>query len=98
MVLATHPAGTSSEKFATPMVDQYVRLGASPRAAQTLILAAKCRAFLDGRSSVSITDLKSVALPALRHRLILNFEASAEGVTADRIVANLIETLPQEAA
>ncbi|MFN9993381.1 MAG: AAA family ATPase [Phycisphaerales bacterium] len=97
MVLATHPAHAGGEKFATPMAEKYVRLGASPRAAQTLILAAKCKAFLDGRASVSIDDLKSVATASLRHRLILNFEASAEGVSADAIISNLISTLPVEA-
>jgi len=93
MVLATH-AGT----FATPMATKYVRLGASPRAAQALILAGKCRALLAGRPAVSTDDLRAAALPALRHRLILNFEAHAEGVTADAIVSNLVETLPLEAA
>jgi MoxR-like ATPase len=96
MVLATHPSATSSERLATPMVEKYVRLGASPRAAQTLIMGAKCRAFLDGRASVSVDDIREVALAALRHRLILNFEANAEGVTADAIVGNLVATLPVE--
>jgi len=100
MVLATHPtpADTTGPSFATPQVDKFVRLGASPRAAQTLILAGKCRALLDGRAAVATDDIKSVALAALRHRLILNFEAHAQGVTADSIVTSLIQTLPREAA
>jgi MoxR-like ATPase len=100
LTLATHPKGsdgTAREVFSTPMVDQYVRLGASPRAAQALILAAKCRALLDGRTLASIEDIRDVALPALRHRLILNFEAHAEGVSADAIITNLVTTLPADA-
>jgi MoxR-like ATPase len=100
MVLATHPARegeSKSESFSTPQVDKFVRLGASPRAAQTLILAAKCRALLDGRSAVGTDDIRSVALPALRHRLILNFEGHAQGVSADSIISSLVLTLPREA-
>ncbi|MBX3378366.1 MAG: AAA family ATPase [Phycisphaeraceae bacterium] len=98
MVMATHPKGPhGGGEFATPMVNQYVRVGASPRAAQALVLAGKCRALLDGRPAVAIEDLRAVALPALRHRLILNFEGEAEGVTADGVVNNVIETLPIDA-
>ncbi len=98
MVLATHPRGPfGGGEFATPQVNQFVRVGASPRAAQALVLAGKCRALLDGRPSVSIDDLKAVALPALRHRIIMNFEGEAEGMTTDSIVANIVETLPREA-
>ncbi len=98
MVLATHPsASTPGAVFATPLVNKYVRLGASPRAAQALVLAGKCRALLDGRPVVSTDDIRAVAAPALRHRLILNFESHAEGVSADAIVSNLVSTLPLEA-
>ncbi|MBL9030433.1 MAG: AAA family ATPase [Phycisphaerae bacterium] len=105
LVLATHPksrhegaeARKDAERFSTPMVDQFVRLGASPRGVQALSLAAKCRALLDGRPAAAIEDVRAIALPALRHRLILNFEASAEGVSADGIVRNLLETLPVQA-
>ncbi|MCC6660506.1 MAG: AAA family ATPase [Phycisphaerales bacterium] len=90
MVMATHPSG----RFATPMVNQYVRIGASPRAAQALVLGGKCRALLDGRAAASIDDIRTVALPALRHRLIMNFEAEAEGVTSDAVVRNIVDTLP----
>jgi MoxR-like ATPase len=93
MTMATHPGG----EFATPRVNQFVRVGASPRAAQALVLGAKCRALLDARANVSIDDIKSVALAALRHRIILNFEGEAEGVTTDQIVANIVDTLPTQA-
>jgi MoxR-like ATPase len=97
LVLATHPKGVfGGGEFATPMVNQYVRVGASPRAAQSLVLAGKCRALLDGRPAVAIEDLRAAALPSLRHRLILNFEGEAEGVTADAVVSNVIETLPMD--
>ncbi len=104
LVLATHPAGGTSggegesAGFATPMVNQYVRLGASPRAAQAMVLAGKCRALLDGRPAVAVEDLKSAALASLRHRIILNFEAHAEGVSTDAVVRNLLDTLPVGAA
>lgn len=99
LVLATNPASASppGASLATPMVDQFVRLGASPRAAQSIVLAAKCRALLDRRPAASIDDCRAVALPALRHRLIMNFEASAEGVSADAVVSNILDTLPLEA-
>ncbi len=100
LVLASQPASPDSSgvmsggQFATPMVAKFVRVGASPRAAQALVLGAKCRALLDGRATVSVTDLQAVAMPALRHRLILNFEAAAEGVSTDAVVRNIIDTLP----
>ena len=100
---ATHPLDPSqpkhntAERFAPPIVDRYVRVGASPRAAQTLALGAKVRALLDGRAAASIDDVKAVALPALRHRLLLNFEGEAEGVTTDQIVENIVATLPLQA-
>ncbi len=97
-VLATHPKGMLSEgRFATPMVNRFVSLGASPRAAQALMLAGKCLALLAGRASVAIEDIQKIALPALRHRVLLNFEAGAERVDADMIVRNIIETLPRDA-
>ncbi|MAY73752.1 MAG: AAA family ATPase [Phycisphaerae bacterium] len=97
LVLATHPKGRDSDgRFSTPMVNQYVRVGASPRAAQALTLGGKVLALLDGRAALSIDDVKKVALPALRHRLIMNFEAEAEGVSADDVIRNIAETLPRE--
>jgi len=106
LVLATQPAGETGAMaagggrgvFSTPMVDKYIRVGASPRAAQAMVLAAKCRALVAGRTYVATEDLRSVALDALRHRLILNFDAQAEGVTTDSVVQNLIDTLPVSAA
>jgi len=93
LVLATHPGG----EFAGPEVNDYVRIGASPRAAQAIVLAGKCRALVNGRAAVSIDDLKAIAVPALRHRVVLNFEGQAEGLTADRVVTNIVDTLPVEA-
>ena len=94
LTLATHPKG----QFATPLVNRYFRFGASPRAAQTLVLAGKVRALCAGRPFVNADDIKSVALPALRHRVMTNFEAEAEGKGVDEIVQNLIETTPPQAA
>ena len=97
-VLATHPKGPDSDgRYATPQVNQFVRVGASPRAAQALTLGAKVLALLDGRSAISIDDIKKIALPALRHRIIMNFEAEAEGVRTDAVIRNILETLPRDA-
>jgi len=97
LVMATHPKGALSDgAFATSMVNQFVRVGASPRGAQALVLAAKCSALLAGRPAASIEDVQSAALAALRHRLILNFEGEAEGLTTDDVVRNILETTPVE--
>jgi MoxR-like ATPase len=93
LVLATHPKG----QFATPDVNRYFRFGASPRAAQTLVLAGKVRALLEGRTSVEPRDMKGLALPALRHRCLLNFEAEAEGITTDRVIEGIVETTVADA-
>jgi len=90
LVLATHP----DEEIATPNAKSFLRFGASPRAAQTLVLAGKVSALLAGRTEVISEDIRDMVLCALRHRCILNFEAEAEGVTSDDILTNLIETLP----
>ena len=82
VVLATHPQGI----FAIPMTNQFLRVGASPRAAQAITLASKVRALLDGRFHVSFKDIKDVAIPAMRHRVILNFEGEAEGITTDMVL------------
>ena len=98
VVLATHPKGRESDgRYSTSMVQKYVRVGASPRAAQALVLAGKCRALLDGRAAVSVDDLRAFALAALRHRIILNFEAEADGVTQDAVIENILATLPLRA-
>lgn len=91
---ASSASSTAPESFSTPMVDRFVKVGASPRAAQTLVLAAKCRALLASRSAVTTEDIKSAATPALRHRLILTFEAAAENISPDSIIDNLLSTLP----
>ena len=92
VTLATHPKG----EFATPGVNQYLRVGASPRAAQAITLAAKVRALLDNRFHVSFQDIKDVLIPAMRHRVILNFEAEAEGMTTDKVLAGVIEAVPTQ--
>ena len=93
-VLATHPDG----EFATSLSKQFLRFGASPRAAQALVLGGKVKALLDGRAHVAVADISDVMLPVLRHRVLLNFEGQAEGVTADMIVNDIIDNLPVEAA
>jgi len=94
LTLATHPRG----EFALPNVNKYLRIGASPRAAQAIELAAKVRALLDGRFHVSFGDIKGVAVPAMRHRVILNFEAEAEGITTDDVLNRVVEELPTAVA
>ena len=79
-----------------PDVTGNSRIGASPRGAQTLALAGKVRALLDGRAHVAVEDIKAVALPAMRHRVLLNFEGEAEGKSTDDILMNLVETLPAD--
>src|SRR5436305_6711564 len=88
--LATHPQG----QFALPMVNQFLRVGASPRAAQAITLAAKVRALLDGRFHVSFKDVKDVVIPAMRHRVILNFEGEAEGITTDMVLQKVANDTP----
>jgi MoxR-like ATPase len=87
VVLATHPENPE----ATALSKQFLRYGASPRGLQAIILAAKIRALLEGRYAVAIDDIRHVAVPALRHRLILNFEGEAEGVKADTIIAEILK-------
>jgi MoxR-like ATPase len=73
------------------MSKQFMRYGASPRGLQAIILAAKIRALLEGRYAVAIDDIRHVASPALRHRLILNFEGEAEGIEPDAIIAEILQ-------
>lgn len=77
---------TPGDKYATEMVKKYVRYGPGPRGAQAVIMSAKVNALLDGRLNVAFEDLRSVLLPSLRHRMILNFQAEADGITADRLI------------
>jgi MoxR-like ATPase len=91
LVLATHPETPG----ASDSVKRFVRTGASPRGAQALLLAAKINALLAGRFAASVDDLKQAALPALRHRVLLNFEAEAEGVSADDVLKRVLDQLPE---
>ncbi|HEV3162712.1 MAG TPA: AAA family ATPase [Isosphaeraceae bacterium] len=93
LALATHPSGP----FAADVTNQYIRWGSSPRGAQTLVLAAKVRALLDGRYNVSFEDLRRVYLPALRHRVLLNFEAQAEGVESDEVLLKVLDSVSEKA-
>ena len=89
LVIGTHP----DSEYAVKEVKQYVLEGASPRAAQAILLTAKARAMLDGRYNVSFDDIDDVAKAALRHRLALNFDALSENIVADTIIAALQEAL-----
>jgi MoxR-like ATPase len=93
LTLATHPFNESSNQ----MVRDYVQVGVSPRGAQAIVLGAKIRALLENRLNVAMEDIIDIALPALRHRLILNFNAVADRVTADEIIGRVLETLPETA-
>jgi MoxR-like ATPase len=90
VLAATHPDGPR----APSLVREYVRYGGSPRGAQALVLAGKIAALLDGRFNVSVEDVQAVALPALRHRVMRNFEGEAEGITSDAIVRAVLEQVP----
>ncbi len=92
LTLSTHPGGA----FALPVTNQYLRWGASPRGAQTMALAAKVRALLEGRYNVSFEDVRRTFLPAMRHRVILNFEAQAEGLDTDKVLLDILEKLPEK--
>ena len=88
LVKATHP----SDSRAHDMTRQYVRYGASPRAAQALVLAGKVYALLDGRYNVSFDDVRRAVKPAMRHRILLNFEAEAQGVTSEGVLDQILMT------
>jgi MoxR-like ATPase len=94
LILATHP----KTETAAPACNQYLRFGSSPRGAQALLLAGKVRALAEGRFNVSFDDLRAVVHTALRHRLILNFEAEAEGITTDHIIDQVLLYVPRDAA
>ena len=94
LIVATQP-----EHAAAPeMVRQYVRYGSSPRGAQALIIGAKVNALLEGRFNVSFEDIEAVAAPALRHRLLLNFEGLAEGVSTDAIIHDVLNAVRRQPA
>ena len=87
IVMATHPQWEQ----ATEVARRFVRYGASPRGAQALVLGAKVRALAEGRYNVSVEDLRALAAPALRHRIILNFEGEAEGVDVDTLITQIVD-------
>ncbi len=91
LVLATHPQGDGAAAGA----QRFVLYGSSPRGLQSLILAAKARALLSGRPNVSFDDIRAVGLSSLRHRIILNLEGEAEGVTAERILHEVMERVAE---
>lgn len=91
LISATHPG-----QSAGTLVNNYIRYGASPRGAQSIVLGAKALALVEGRYNVSFDDVFVVAPAALRHRLLLNFEGQAEGVSPDTIVADLLRAVPRE--
>jgi len=92
LVSATHPTGDS----AIESVRKYIRLGASPRGVQALILGAKVRALIEGRNEVSIGDIHAVAIPALGHRLLFNFEGQAERIEPEMIVKEILSSSPKQ--
>jgi MoxR-like ATPase len=94
IALGTHP----QSEHATDMTRRFVRFGVSPRGVQSLILCAKVRALLDDRFAISCEDVREVAHPAVRHRIIRNFEAEAEGVTSDAVLSNLLESVKEPGA
>ncbi len=90
LTMASHPKGP----FALDVTNQYIRWGASPRAVQTIVLAAKLNALLDGRFNASFSDVKKIYLPAMRHRVNLNFEGEAEGIQTDDVLRDIIDNTP----
>ncbi len=92
IVRATHP----TDAHATARVKKYVRHGASPRGAQTILAAARVRALLDERYHVAREDIAAVAPAALRHRILLSFEGEAEGIKTDEVIAEVVQTLKPE--
>jgi len=93
LVRQTRLGSPDTPKF----IKDYVSWGAGPRASQVLVLAGKARALLQGRYHVSTQDIRAVAYPALRHRVLTNFNAEAEGVKTDAIIRMLIESTPHDA-
>jgi MoxR-like ATPase len=91
IVRATRPRNTDSKDF----INKWVAFGASVRAAQYLVLGGKARALTSGRYHVSFDDIRSLAHPVLRHRIITNFHAQSEGVTTDAIVDRLLDAVPR---
>jgi MoxR-like ATPase len=93
LVRASRPTGTDADKV-PDFVKQWLRWGAGPRAGQALLLAGKARAVLQGRPAVSLDDIRAVAPPVLRHRLLVNFQAEADGIDAETVVTRLLDAVP----
>ena len=91
VVQATHPDGPD----APDLVKRFVRYGSSPHGAQSVLLAAKITALFDGRFAASVDDVRAVTHPALRHRVLLNFEGEAEGVKTDQVLDAILKALPE---
>jgi MoxR-like ATPase len=91
LVLATHPQA----EFAMDVTNHFVRFGSSPRGVQALVLAGKVRAMLDERYHVSFDDIEASVMPALRHRILLNFEGQAEGITTDEVLEEVLSNTPK---
>ena len=89
VLAATHP----DQPRAPELAREYVRYGGSPRGAQALVTAGKIFALLDGRFNVSVDDVRAAALPALRHRIILNFEGEAEGITTEAVIRSILDSV-----
>ena len=92
LVLATHPGSVHSDSAS----ERYIHVGVSPRGAQAIAAAAKVKALIDGRYAVAFRDVRDMARPALRHRIMRSFEAEADGVRTDDIIARLIEHVPRD--
>ncbi len=90
LVLATHPG----DPYASEVVNRYIRYGASPRGAQVLVMGGKVRALLAARYNVAYEDIAALVLPGLRHRLILNFEGEAEGISTDEVLGDVLARVP----
>jgi MoxR-like ATPase len=96
LVEATHPARAAGSGAGAADVTKFVRYGSSPRGAQALVLAAKIRALAAGRFTPSFDDVRRAAPPALRHRVLLNFEGEAEGISTDAVLAAIMAALPEQ--
>ena len=91
LVVATHPEQADGDS----LIKRYARYGASPRGAQALIIGAKINALLDGRSNVAFDDVAAIAHAALRHRILLNFDAQADGISADDLIDDALKSVPK---
>ena len=91
LLQATHPDGLDTPELAK----RFVRYGSSPRGAQAMLLAAKIRALFDGRFAASVDDVRAVVHPALRHRVLLNFEGEAEGIKTDQVIDAILKAVPE---